>query len=82
MTAVTFEFFANMARLAGTTEMAVEAGDAVTVGDAIAALDALRPDLVGAVDACACVSGDAIVRRRDPLPADRRIALLPPVAGG
>lgn len=82
MTVVTFEFFANMARLAGTSEMSVEAGDAVTVGDAIAALDALRPDLAGTVDACACVSGDAIVRRRDPLPADRRIALLPPVAGG
>jgi len=82
MTAATFEFFANVARLAGTSEMAVEAGDAVTVGDAIAALKALRPDLAGAVDACACVSGDAIVRRRDPLPADRRIALLPPVAGG
>jgi molybdopterin synthase sulfur carrier subunit len=82
MTAVTFEFFANVARLAGTTQMAVEAGDAVTVGDAIAALNALHPDLAGAVDACACVSGDAVVRRRDPLPADRRIALLPPVAGG
>jgi len=82
MTVVTFEFFANVARLAGTSEMAVEAGDAATVGDAIAALDALRPDLAGAVDACACVSGDAVVRRRDPLPADRRIALLPPVAGG
>jgi len=82
MTAVTFEFFANVARLAGTSEIAVEAGDAATVGDAIAALNALRPDLAGAVDACACVSGDAIVRRRDPLPADRRIALLPPVAGG
>ena len=82
MTAVTFEFFANVARLAGASEIAVEAGDAATVGDAIAALGALRPDLAGAVDACACVSGDAIVRRRDPLPADRRIALLPPVAGG
>jgi len=82
MTAVTFEFFANVARLAGASEIAVEAADAATVGDAIAALNALRPDLAGAVDACACVSGDAIVRRRDPLPADRRIALLPPVAGG
>jgi len=82
MTALTFEFFANVARLAGASEIAVEAGDAATVGDAIAALNALRPDLAGAVDACACVSGDAIVRRRDPLPADRRIALLPPVAGG
>lgn len=82
MTAVTFEFFANVARLAGASEIAVEAEGAVTVGDAIAALNTVRPDLAGAVDACACVSGDAIVRRRDPLPADRRIALLPPVAGG
>lgn len=82
MTAVTFEFFANVARLAGTSEMAVETADAATVGEAIAALGALRPDLASAVDACACVSGDAVVRRRDPLPADRRIALLPPVAGG
>jgi len=82
MTVVTFEFFAHVARLAGTSEIAVEAANAVTVGDAIAALGALRPDLAGAVEACACVSGDIIVRRRDPLPEDRRIALLPPVAGG
>jgi sulfur-carrier protein len=82
MTAVTFEFFANVARLAGAAEISVEAGDAITIGDALAALTTLRPDLAGPVEGCACVSGDAIVRRRDPLPADRRVALLPPVAGG
>jgi molybdopterin synthase sulfur carrier subunit len=83
MTEVTFELFASLARLAGATELRVAVPvDARTIADAIAALAEQRPELAAAVDRCACVSGDAIVKRACALPADGRIALLPPVAGG
>jgi molybdopterin synthase sulfur carrier subunit len=83
MTQIVFELFANLERLAGSSECAVEAHDDVhTVADALALLASTRPELAASLERCACVSGDTIVRRADPLPADRRIALLPPVAGG
>ncbi|TCV91891.1 molybdopterin synthase sulfur carrier subunit [Luteibacter rhizovicinus] len=80
---VVFELFANLRKLAGTEELRVEAGDAVlSVGDALTLLARERPELAASLERCACVSGDTIVRRVDALPADGRIALLPPVAGG
>ncbi|MDF3982243.1 MoaD/ThiS family protein [Luteibacter sp. PPL201] len=82
MTTIVFEFYASLERLAGTREFPLDVGDAHTVGDALLALDAARPDLAERLARCACAAGDAIVRRHDPLPADGRIALLPPVAGG
>jgi molybdopterin synthase sulfur carrier subunit len=83
MKPIVFELFANLERLAGASECRVDAGDdVVTVADALALLASQRPELAGSLERCACVSGDTIVRRADPLPADRRIALLPPVAGG
>ena len=83
MKPIVFELFANLERLAGANECRVDAGDdVVTVADALALLASQRPELAGSLERCACVSGDTIVRRADPLPADRRIALLPPVAGG
>lgn len=83
MKQVVFELFANLERLAGQRECVIEVTDDVgTVGDAVAQLASARPELAGSLDRCACVSGDTIVRRADALPADGRIALLPPVAGG
>jgi sulfur-carrier protein len=83
MKTLTFELFANLERLAGASTCQVEARDDVlTVADALALLASERPALASALDRCACVSGDSIVRRADPVPADGRIALLPPVAGG
>lgn len=80
---IVFEFFANLERLAGQHECAIDlTADIRTVGDAVARLASARPELASSLDRCACVSGDTIVRRADPLPADGRIALLPPVAGG
>ncbi|MEZ2416882.1 MoaD/ThiS family protein [Luteibacter sp. RCC_6_2] len=83
MKPIVFELFANLERLAGAAECRVDAGEeTVTVADALAVLARQRPELARSLERCACVSGDTIVRRADPLPADRRIALLPPVAGG
>jgi molybdopterin synthase sulfur carrier subunit len=83
MTSIDFELFATLERLAGTHTCRVDAGDDVhTVADALAVLARERPELAASLERCACVSGDTIVRRADPLPADGRIALLPPVAGG
>ncbi|QWT20506.1 MoaD/ThiS family protein [Bacillus sp. NP157] len=83
MTPIVFEFFASLERLAGTREQRIDAaGDLHTIGDAVGLLARQRPELASALERCACVSGDTIVRRADPLPADGRIALLPPVAGG
>lgn len=82
MTTIVFELYAGLERLAGTREYRLDAGDAATVGDALDRLNAARPELAELVARCACASGDAIVRRTDPLPGDGRIALLPPVAGG
>lgn len=83
MTSIVFELFANLERLAGCRECTVDVDDTVaTVGDAVARLAVAQPALAASLDRCACVSGDSIVRRADALPADRRIALLPPVAGG
>ncbi|HEY4093349.1 MAG TPA: MoaD/ThiS family protein [Luteibacter sp.] len=83
MDPIVFELYANLERLAGTRELTVPAhGSVSTVGDAVTLLAGARPELAGSLERCACVSGDTIVRRADPLPADRRIALLPPVAGG
>jgi molybdopterin synthase sulfur carrier subunit len=83
MIPIVFELYANLARLAGTAEYRLEAADGLrTVGEAVALLGQARPELASSLDRCACVSGDSIVRRADALPADGRIALLPPVAGG
>jgi molybdopterin synthase sulfur carrier subunit len=83
MTSLHFELFANLERLAGTNACVVEAGpDVHSVADALALLARERPVLAGSLERCACVSGDTIIRRADPVPADGRIALLPPVAGG
>jgi molybdopterin synthase sulfur carrier subunit len=83
MKTIVFELYANLERLAGAKECRVEAGDDVaTVAGALALLARQRPELAGSLDRCACVSGDTIVRRGDALPAEGRIGLLPPVAGG
>ncbi|MGN6481495.1 MoaD/ThiS family protein [Luteibacter sp.] len=83
MNPITFELYANLERLAGMREVTVDApADARTIGDAVTLLAGAHPELAASLDRCACVSGDTIVRRADALPADRRIALLPPVAGG
>jgi sulfur-carrier protein len=83
MKPIVFELFANLERLAGARECQIELPDAAaTVGDALARLALARPELAGSLERCACVSGDTIVRRADALPADGRLALLPPVAGG
>ncbi|MDR6936697.1 MULTISPECIES: MoaD/ThiS family protein [unclassified Luteibacter] len=83
MTPIVFELYANLERLAGGSECRVETdADVATVGDALTLLARERPELAGSLERCACVSGDTIIRRADALPADRRIALLPPVAGG
>lgn len=83
MTEIVFELYANLERLAGGRECRVDAGDDIaTVGDALALLASAHPELASSIEKCACVSGDTIVRRADAMPADRRIALLPPVAGG
>lgn len=78
---IVFEFFASLERLAGARELPFD-GAYTTVGEALGALAAARPELASLIERCACASGDVIVRRADPVPADRRIALLPPVAGG
>lgn len=83
MTEVTFELFAGLARLAHADEVRVPvANDVTTIGGAVDALASARPELASMIERCACVSGDEIVRRQAALPVDRRIALLPPVAGG
>jgi len=83
MKPIVFELYANLERLAGTHEYTIELADDVdTVAGAVAQLAAMRPELAGSLERCACVSGDTIIRRADALPADGRIALLPPVAGG
>jgi molybdopterin synthase sulfur carrier subunit len=83
MKPIVFELFANLERLAGGNECRIDAGDEVgTVAEALAVLARQRPELAGSLERCACVSGDTIIRRADALPADGRIALLPPVAGG
>ncbi|WP_052697716.1 MoaD/ThiS family protein [Luteibacter yeojuensis] len=83
MTAITFELYANLARLAGAREVRLDAGTGiVTVADAVALLARAKPELAASLDRCACVAGDTIVRRADAMPADGRLALLPPVAGG
>lgn len=84
MKTLTFELFANLERLAGASTCQVDVRDdgVLTVADALAQLASARPELASALDRCACVSGDTIIRRADPVPADGRIALLPPVAGG
>lgn len=83
MKPIVFELFANLERLAGASTCQVDAPDDTnTVADALALLAIRRPELAASLDRCACVSGDTIVRRADPLPVDGRLALLPPVAGG
>lgn len=83
MTSIVFEFFASLESLAGARTCEIDAGDDIrTVGDALARLAHEQPKLASALERCACASGDTIVRRADPLPADGRIAVLPPVAGG
>ncbi|NII54126.1 MoaD/ThiS family protein [Luteibacter sp. SG786] len=83
MKPIVFELFANLERLAGTKECRIDAdGGVATIGDALAVLARAHPELAGSLERCACVSGDTIVRRADAVPADGRIALLPPVAGG
>jgi len=83
MKSIVFELYANLGRVAGTHELQMELPDAaVTVAAALASLAAVRPELASSLERCACVSGDTIIRRADALPADGRIALLPPVAGG
>ena len=83
MKTIVFELFANLERLAGTAECRVEVNeDTSSVGEAIAALASARPELAASLERCASATGDRIVRRHDTLPADGRIALLPPVAGG
>ena len=83
MKQITFELFANLERLAGSGTCVVKARDNVsTIADALALLAQERPELASSLDRCACVAGDTIVRRADAVPADGRIALLPPVAGG
>ncbi|HEV7778771.1 MAG TPA: MoaD/ThiS family protein [Luteibacter sp.] len=83
MKTIVFELFANLERLAGTAECRVEVEETTgSVGEAIAALASVRPELAASLERCASAAGDRIVRRHDALPADGRIALLPPVAGG
>lgn len=78
---IVFEFFASLERQAGTREYRLDGGFS-TVGDALDALASARPELATLLERCACASGDAIVRRADPVPHDGRIVVLPPVAGG
>jgi molybdopterin synthase sulfur carrier subunit len=83
MTKLVFELFAGLARLAQADEVTLTVSHEITtIGAAVAALAAARPELASLIERCACVSGDTIVRRQASLPADGRIALLPPVAGG
>jgi sulfur-carrier protein len=83
MNPIVFELYANLERLAGAREYRLAAADGLaTIGDAVNQLGRERPELAGSLERCACVTGDSIVRRADALPADGRIALLPPVAGG
>ncbi|HVI54187.1 MAG TPA: MoaD/ThiS family protein [Luteibacter sp.] len=83
MKSIVFELFATLERLAGSATCRVDAPDGThTVADALAVLALARPELAASLERCACVSGDTIVRRADPVPADGHIALLPPVAGG
>lgn len=83
MTELVFELFAGLARLAQADELRMVVSHEVsTVGEAVSALAQARPELASLIERCACVSGDTIVRRQAPLPADGCIALLPPVAGG
>jgi molybdopterin synthase sulfur carrier subunit len=83
MTSIVFELFASLEGLAGTRTCKIDAGEDIrTVGDALVLLAREHPKLASALERCACASGDTIVRRADPLPADGRIAVLPPVAGG
>lgn len=83
MKPIVFEFFASLERLAGAGTCQVDAPDGTTtIAEALALLAHQRPELAASLERCACVSGATIVRRADPLPADGRIALLPPVAGG
>lgn len=83
MKPIVFELYANLERLAGAHEIHLELTDeATTVADGVNQLASARPELASSLERCACVSGDTIIRRADALPADGRIALLPPVAGG
>ena len=80
---VTFEFFAAMERQLGQSRLVLELPAHTTdIGAALSALKQARPALADAIERCACVSGDTIVKRSHPIPADRIIGLLPPVAGG
>lgn len=83
MKTLTFELFAQLERLAGAHHVSIDVADDVRdVAGALAALAQAHPSLAASLERCACVSGDTIVRRADPLPADGQLALLPPVAGG
>jgi molybdopterin synthase sulfur carrier subunit len=82
MKTLTFELFAQLERLAGAHHVSIDVADVRDVAGALAALAQAHPSLAASLERCACVSGDTIVRRADPLPADGQLALLPPVAGG
>lgn len=80
---VTFEFFAAMERQLGQSRLTLSLPeDTPDIAAALTALQQARPELAAAVERCACVSGDSIASRKQPIPADRLIGLLPPVAGG
>jgi molybdopterin synthase catalytic subunit len=79
---IRFEAFGVLRRLAGAERIEIDLDGAATIGDAIEALASRRPELRAELARCAVAVGDAIVLRRDRLPSNATLALLPPVAGG
>lgn len=80
---ITFEFWGELERLAGGASRPLRLAAAEpTVADALALLATELPPLAARLETVAVAIGDRLVARSEPLSADARLALLPPVAGG
>lgn len=78
-----FELFGELTAVAGRDHVTLTPpAPPETVGDALALLARDHPALAAWIDRCAVASGADLLLRRDLMPRNARLALLPPVTGG
>lgn len=82
MSALTFELYGRLEKLANQSEINLDINTPVSLESALEQLATLKPDLTENLERCACAIGDELVSRSTLVESGSRIALLPPVAGG
>lgn len=84
---ITLQLFGRFREFSSDSEIAIELPEVATVGEFRAAFDiwaqanwpGYRPALL---QSAAIATDTSLLRSNSPLPADGRIAVLPPVSGG